>query len=61
MPGQCLVGLPVVLAGEEDHRRIALLAQTAQQFVAIHARHLDVAYRKIQRFLSSAFSAAAPW
>ena len=39
----------VVLGGQEDHRHIALLAQPAQQFHAIHARHLDVQDRQVRR------------
>ena len=36
---QRLVDL-VVLAGEEDHRKLAFLAQAAQQLEPVHARHL---------------------
>ncbi len=51
---QCLVGL-VVLAGQEDHRQVALLAQAAQQFQAIHARHLDVAHRQVGGIVEQRF------
>ena len=32
----------LVLGGQEDDRQVGLLAQAAQQFHAVHARHLDV-------------------
>jgi hypothetical protein len=45
----------VVLAGEEDHRQVALLAQAAQQFQPVHARHLDVAHRQVRRIVEQGF------
>jgi len=41
----------VVLAGKEDHRDCALLAQAAQQFEPVHLGHLDVEHREIGRIL----------
>ena len=39
----------LVLRGQEDHRQIGFLAQAAQQFHAVHARHLDVEDGEIRR------------
>ncbi len=41
----------VILAGKEDQRKVAFFAQTAEQFETVHARHLDVAHRKIWRIV----------
>ncbi|MCY1299409.1 hypothetical protein D9M70_489360 [compost metagenome] len=38
-----------ILGGEEDHWQVGLLSQAAQQFHAVHARHLDVEDRKLRR------------
>ena len=39
----------LVLGGEEDHRHRAALAQPLQQLHAVHARHLDVEHRQVDR------------
>ena len=39
----------VILGGQEDHGQIALLAQPVEQLEAVHARHLDVEDRQIDR------------
>ncbi len=41
----------VVLAGEEDHRDLALLAQAAEQLQPVHLGHLDVEHRQFGRVL----------
>ena len=38
-----------ILGGQEDHRQVGLLAQPAQRFHAVHARHLDVEDREVRR------------
>ena len=48
MQAERLVDL-VVLGGQEDHGQLALLAQLAEQFHPVHARHLDVEHREIGR------------
>ena len=47
----------VVLRGQEDHRDRALPAQLAQQLHAVHARHLDVEHREIDRLRGQSPSA----
>jgi hypothetical protein len=41
----------VVLAGQEDHRDRALLAQPPEQLEPVHLGHLDVEHRQIGRIL----------
>jgi hypothetical protein len=38
-----------ILGGQKDHRNIGFLAQPAQQFHAVHARHLDIENGKLRR------------
>ena len=45
-----LIGL-VILAGQENQRQVTFFAQAAQEFDAIHARHFDIAHRKIGRVI----------
>ncbi len=39
-----------VLGGEKDHRDVRFLPQAAQQFHAVHARHLDVENGEVGTF-----------
>jgi hypothetical protein len=38
----------LILGGQEDHRHVGFLAQTAQQFHPVHARHLDIEDRQMR-------------
>src|ERR1700731_3678609 len=39
----------LILRGEEDHRHVGLLTEPAEQFHAVHSRHLYIENRKIGR------------
>src|SRR6478672_9180666 len=45
----------LVLGCQEDHRHVGLLAQPAQEFHAVHARHLDVEDGEVRRARLEAF------